>query len=212
MKESSRVFAPTSCGRCWALVSPRTDHVRALDHLCNVLAIPALPVADGRRHARGGEGRRHQPEPEPAEGEEWKSLLRVSNLPLVSGALRAYEQSKASSRVVKVLLSRLCRSCLTDRLHDLVSPTCADVTWPVASPHIQYGAERTESSMKSISRTVIDHLPVNRLDEFACRQLDRVRARSTSFSPCPYALAPHIFCPFAGRCDASNLARGRRCA
>jgi len=33
-----------------------------------------------------------------------------------------------------------------------------------------------ESSVKSISRPVIDRLPVNvdRLDEFACRQLDRV--------------------------------------
>ena len=47
--------------------------------------------------------------------------------------------------------------------------------------------------MKSISRPVIDRLPVNQLDEFACRQLDRVRARSS----CPYALAPHIFCPSA---------------
>ena len=37
-----------------------------------------------------------------AGGEEWKSLSRVSNLPLVNTALRAYEQSKASSRVVKV--------------------------------------------------------------------------------------------------------------
>lgn len=31
-----------------------------------------------------------------------------------------------------------------------------------------------ESSMKTISRPVIDRLPVNQLDEFACRQLDRV--------------------------------------
>lgn len=31
-----------------------------------------------------------------------------------------------------------------------------------------------ESSVKSISRPVIDRLPVNQLDEFACRQLDRV--------------------------------------
>ncbi|RDX54167.1 Opi1-domain-containing protein [Lentinus brumalis] len=78
--------------------------------------------------------------------EEWKSLSRVSNLPLVSGALRAYEQSKASSRVVK------------------------------------YGAEMMESSMKSISRPVIDRLPVNQLDDFACRQLDRLGsyARRTS--------------------------------
>ena len=31
-----------------------------------------------------------------------------------------------------------------------------------------------ESSVKTISRPVIDRLPVNQLDEFACRQLDRV--------------------------------------
>ena len=35
-----------------------------------------------------------------------------------------------------------------------------------------------ESSVKTISRPVIDRLPVNQLDEFACRQLDRVRAVS----------------------------------
>ncbi|KAH9992722.1 transcription factor Opi1-domain-containing protein, partial [Russula compacta] len=59
-------------------------------------------------------------------------------LPVVSTALRAYEQSKASSRVVKL------------------------------------GAEMMESSVKSISRPVIDRLPVTSLDEFACRQLDRL--------------------------------------
>src|SRR5712691_6544528 len=37
-----------------------------------------------------------------------------------------------------------------------------------------------ESSVKSISRPVIDRLPVTSLDEFACRQLDRVRAISPS--------------------------------
>jgi len=34
-----------------------------------------------------------------------------------------------------------------------------------------------ESSLQSISRPVIDRLPVQ-LDEFACRQLDRVRTWS----------------------------------
>ncbi|KAH9990592.1 hypothetical protein BJV77DRAFT_604668 [Russula vinacea] len=63
---------------------------------------------------------------------------RVSTIPGVSTALRAYEQSKASSRVVK------------------------------------YGAEMMESSVKSISRPVIDRLPVTSLEEFACRQLDRL--------------------------------------
>ncbi|KAI6110825.1 transcription factor Opi1-domain-containing protein [Pisolithus croceorrhizus] len=65
-------------------------------------------------------------------------VSRVSNLPLVNTALRAYEQGKASSRVVK------------------------------------YGAEMMESSVKSISRPVIERLPVEQLDEFACRQLDKL--------------------------------------
>ncbi|KZT25191.1 Opi1-domain-containing protein, partial [Neolentinus lepideus HHB14362 ss-1] len=65
-------------------------------------------------------------------------VSRVARLPIVNTALSAYEQSKASSRVVK------------------------------------FGAEMMESSVKSISRPVIDRLPVNQLDEFACRQLDRL--------------------------------------
>ncbi|ETW79146.1 hypothetical protein HETIRDRAFT_445866 [Heterobasidion irregulare TC 32-1] len=65
-------------------------------------------------------------------------VSRMSTLPIVNTALRAYEQSKASSRVVK------------------------------------YGAEMMESSVKTISRPVMDRLPVNQLDEFACRQLDRL--------------------------------------
>ncbi|RPD64490.1 Opi1-domain-containing protein [Lentinus tigrinus ALCF2SS1-7] len=104
-----------------------------------------LSSVDGDREAMARE----------REGDEWKSLSRVSNLPLVSGALRAYEHSKASSRVVKVRLRH---------------------------PLLLYGAEMMESSMKSISRPVIDRLPVNQLDEFACRQLDRLGsyARRTS--------------------------------
>ncbi|KAK0497544.1 transcription factor Opi1-domain-containing protein [Armillaria luteobubalina] len=67
-------------------------------------------------------------------------VKRMSHLPLVNSALRAYEQGKASSRVVK------------------------------------YGAEMMESGVKTISKPVIDRLPVNveQLDEFACRQLDRL--------------------------------------
>ncbi|TFK39596.1 transcription factor Opi1-domain-containing protein [Crucibulum laeve] len=67
-------------------------------------------------------------------------VSRMSRLPLVNSAVRAYEQGKASSRVVK------------------------------------YGAEMVESSVKTISRPVIDRLPVNinQLDEFACKQLDRL--------------------------------------
>ncbi|KAK7687693.1 hypothetical protein QCA50_008909 [Cerrena zonata] len=69
-------------------------------------------------------------------------VSRMSTFPLVGSALRVYESSKASSRVVK------------------------------------YGAEMMESSVKSISRPVIDRLPVNQLDEFACRQLDRLESYS----------------------------------
>jgi hypothetical protein len=38
-----------------------------------------------------------------------------------------------------------------------------------------------ESSVKAVSRPVIDRLPVNvnQLDDFACRQLDRVRSSSS---------------------------------
>ena len=49
---------------------------------------------------------------------------------------------------------------------------------PILSLPSQYGAEMVESSVKSISRPVIDRLPVNvnQIDEFACRQLDRIRS------------------------------------
>ncbi|KAG8927181.1 hypothetical protein FRC00_002233 [Tulasnella sp. 408] len=65
-------------------------------------------------------------------------LTRVSNIPLVNTALRAYDYSKASSRV------------------------------------INYGAGLVESSVKAVSKPVINRLPVEQLDEFACRQLDRL--------------------------------------
>ncbi|KAL7280591.1 hypothetical protein ACG7TL_005526 [Trametes sanguinea] len=90
--------------------------------------------------------------------EEWKSLSRVSNIPLVNSALRAYEQSKASSRVVK------------------------------------YGAEMMESSVKSISRPVIDRLPVGQIDDFACRQLDR--SSSDVSRPVILSLSPHDYAAF----------------
>ena len=48
--------------------------------------------------------------------------------------------------------------------------------------YLQYGAEMMESSMKTISRPVIDRLPVGQLDDFASRQLDRVSA-ATFFRP-----------------------------
>lgn len=43
---------------------------------------------------------------------------------------------------------------------------------------LQYGAGLVESSVKAVSKPVINRLPVDQLDEFACRQLDRVRAPS----------------------------------
>ncbi|KAN0061282.1 transcriptional regulator opi1 [Thecaphora frezii] len=72
-------------------------------------------------------------------------LSRVSHLPIVRGTLRAYELGKQHSKVVK------------------------------------YGADLVESSVKSISRPVVSRLGaslgergVEQLDDFACRQLDRI--------------------------------------
>ncbi|KAJ1023105.1 hypothetical protein NDA16_003258 [Ustilago loliicola] len=72
-------------------------------------------------------------------------LKRVSHLPIVRGTLRAYELGKQRSKVVK------------------------------------YGAGLVESSVKSISRPVVSRLGaslgergVEQLDDFACRQLDRI--------------------------------------
>lgn len=42
---------------------------------------------------------------------------------------------------------------------------------------VKYGAQMVESSVKSISRPVMDRLPTAQLDEFACRQLDRLEQR-----------------------------------
>ncbi|KNZ77247.1 hypothetical protein J132_05957 [Termitomyces sp. J132] len=56
---------------------------------------------------------------------------------------------------------------------------------------VKYGAEMMESSVKSISRPVIDRLPVNQLDEFACRQLDRFdRYRRPSNSEAISVISP----------------------
>ncbi len=38
---------------------------------------------------------------------------------------------------------------------------------------VKFGAEVMEGTVKTVTRPVIDRLPVNQLDEFACRQLDR---------------------------------------
>jgi len=50
----------------------------------------------------------------------------------------------------------------------------------------KYGAQMVESGMKTISKPVIDRLPVNQIDEFACRQLDRVG--NCLINPCLHLL------------------------
>jgi hypothetical protein len=72
-------------------------------------------------------------------------LKRVSHLPIVRGTLKAYELGKQRSRVVR------------------------------------YGGDFVESSVKAISRPVVSRLGarlgergVEQLDDFACRQLDRI--------------------------------------
>ncbi|KAF5362356.1 hypothetical protein D9756_002796 [Leucocoprinus leucothites] len=42
-----------------------------------------------------------------------------------------------------------------------------------SSSVVKYGARMVESSVKTISKPVINRLPVNQIDEFACRQLDK---------------------------------------
>ena len=103
-----------------------------------------------------------------ADGDSPHFVSRMSTLPIVNTALRAYEQSKASSRVVKVSLSDFSLPC-PSRTH------CHPTMLIGFFLFVQYGAEMMESSVKTISRPVMDRLPVNQLDEFACRQLDRVR-------------------------------------
>lgn len=85
-------------------------------------------------------------------------LARVSNLPIVNQAIRVYDYSKANSRVINVCTA----------LNFMAG-------WKlIISSFPQYGAGLVESSVKTISRPVIDRLPVEQLDDFACRQLDRV--------------------------------------
>ncbi|KAG9326993.1 hypothetical protein KVV02_006470 [Mortierella alpina] len=67
-------------------------------------------------------------------------ISRMSSLPLVNSALKAYESGKQNSKVMK------------------------------------YGAEMVESSVKSLSKPVFDKLEpkLGQLDDFACRQLDKL--------------------------------------
>ncbi|KAG0253248.1 hypothetical protein BG011_006451 [Mortierella polycephala] len=67
-------------------------------------------------------------------------ISRMSSLPLVNSAIKAYESGKQNSKVMK------------------------------------YGAEMVESSVKTLSRPVFDKLEpkLGQLDDFACRQLDKL--------------------------------------
>ncbi|KAG0323665.1 hypothetical protein BGZ99_002605 [Dissophora globulifera] len=67
-------------------------------------------------------------------------ISRMSSLPLVNSALKAYESGKQNSKVMK------------------------------------YGAEMVESGVKTLSKPVFNKLEpkLGQLDDFACRQLDRV--------------------------------------
>ena len=119
----------------------------------------------------------------------------MSTFPLVGSALRVYEQGEASSRVVKVRLP--CPH---------FSPQCKIISFD------QYGAAMVESSVKTIPRPVIDRLPVNfnQIDEFACRQLDRVR-----FFPFFAYLPPFVIvivARFASAADRSHVIVLARCS
>ncbi|KAF9316878.1 hypothetical protein BG003_001469 [Podila horticola] len=67
-------------------------------------------------------------------------ISRMSSLPIVNSALKAYESGKQNSKVMK------------------------------------YGAEMVESGVKSLSKPVLDKLEpkLGQLDDFACRQLDKL--------------------------------------
>ncbi|KAF9517785.1 hypothetical protein BS47DRAFT_1389502 [Hydnum rufescens UP504] len=102
-------------------------------------------------------------------------VSRMSNFPLVTSAIRVYEQGKASSRVVK------------------------------------FGAEMMEGTVKTMTRPVMDRLPVNQLDEFACRQLDRFGryGGKPEDSPPPQAES-HSAPPSKNSPDPALSPRGRK--
>ncbi|PCH44501.1 Opi1-domain-containing protein [Wolfiporia cocos MD-104 SS10] len=118
---------------------PSSQHTPALT-IASGISSPSLPSPSyedpGGLPDAGKEDDSHNADRRAAEDADFVS--RMSKVPIVNSALRVYENSKASSRMVK------------------------------------YGAQMMETSMKTISRPVIDRLPVNQLDEFACRQLDRI--------------------------------------
>ena len=124
--------------------------------------------------AGGGPG-----EPHPA-ADDPHFMARVSQLPIVSGGIEWYERSKANSRVVKVGGNPSDASyCQSGRLHVLTLLTL--VAW-LRFP--QYGADLVESSISAVSRPIANNLPLGgALDDFACRQLDRISASPSRRSP-----------------------------
>ncbi|KAG0236107.1 hypothetical protein BGX31_004068 [Mortierella sp. GBA43] len=78
-------------------------------------------------------------------------ISRMSSLPLVNSALKAYENGKQNSKVMK------------------------------------YGAEMVESGVKSLSKPVFEKLEptLGQLDDFACRQLDKVIPKPDAPFPSP---------------------------
>ena len=150
-------FAPCAGCRAHAAFQPTPALSMASTSTSPTLASPVLERAEALDAAAAA-----------ADGDSPHFVSRMSTLPIVNTALRAYEQSKASSRVVKVSLSDFSLPC-PSRTH------CHPTMLIGLFLFVQYGAEMMESSVKTISRPVMDRLPVNQLDEFACRQLDRVR-------------------------------------
>ena len=78
-----------------------------------------------RDRGRGRDGDGDRDRDRDREGEEWKTLSRMSSLPLVNTALRAYEHSKASSRVVKVR-PPLCPPSPSRRHHSRIDRTATE--------------------------------------------------------------------------------------
>ncbi|KAG9095032.1 hypothetical protein FS749_011247, partial [Ceratobasidium sp. UAMH 11750] len=60
---------------------------------------------------------------------------------------------------------------------------------------VKYGAQMVESSVKTISKPVMDRLPTAQLDEFACRQLDRLEQRYGTRTDSPRDEAPRTPTP-----------------
>ncbi|KAG9103783.1 hypothetical protein FRC06_008101 [Ceratobasidium sp. 370] len=60
---------------------------------------------------------------------------------------------------------------------------------------VKYGAQMVESSVKTISKPVMDRLPTAQLDEFACRQLDRLEQRYGARTDSPRDEAPRTPTP-----------------